>query len=85
MQIARSLSRMGVDVCEAGFPVSSEGDFEAVSRIAKEIGPSMEGREAIGNPMVSAIPVPSRSLLLSSHPLTFCVHLVAYCWLVTSC
>jgi 2-isopropylmalate synthase len=46
---------MGVDICEAGFPVSSEGDFEAVSRIAKEIGPLMEGREAIGKPMASTI------------------------------
>ncbi|RKP22786.1 hypothetical protein SYNPS1DRAFT_31567 [Syncephalis pseudoplumigaleata] len=51
LQIARELSRMGVDVCEAGFPVSSEGDFDAVSRIAKEVGPLMEGREAIGKPM----------------------------------
>ncbi|KAI9596383.1 2-isopropylmalate synthase [Syncephalis fuscata] len=51
LQIARALSRMGVDVCEAGFPVSSEGDFDAVSRIAKEIGPLMDGREAIGKPM----------------------------------
>jgi 2-isopropylmalate synthase len=54
LEIARMLSRMGVDVCEAGFPVSSEGDFEAVSRIAKEVGPLMEGREKIGKPMVIA-------------------------------
>ncbi|RKP05169.1 2-isopropylmalate synthase [Thamnocephalis sphaerospora] len=52
LEIARTLSRMGVDVCEAGFPMSSEGDFDAVSRIAKEVGPLMEGREAIGKPMV---------------------------------
>jgi 2-isopropylmalate synthase len=44
---------MGVDICEAGFPVSSEGDFDAVSRIAKEVGPMMEGRETIGKPMVN--------------------------------
>lgn len=35
--IARSLSRLGVDVCEAGFPLASPGDFNAVQRIAREI------------------------------------------------
>lgn len=35
--IAHQLSRLGVDVIEAGFPVSSPGDFEAVSRIAREV------------------------------------------------
>jgi len=35
--VARQLEKMGVDVIEAGFPVSSEGDFESVRRIAEEI------------------------------------------------
>ena len=35
--IARKLEKLGVDVIEAGFPVSSPGDFEAVRLIAKEI------------------------------------------------
>ena len=40
--IASQLARLGVDIIEAGFPVSSPGDFEAVSRIAKEIdGPTI--------------------------------------------
>jgi 2-isopropylmalate synthase len=43
LNIARHLSMMGVDVCEAGFPISSPGDFEAVSAVAKEIGPLMDG------------------------------------------
>ncbi|MCP4131901.1 MAG: 2-isopropylmalate synthase [bacterium] len=34
---AEQLERLGVDVIEAGFPVISEGDFEAVERIAKKI------------------------------------------------
>ena len=38
MRIARVLEDMGVDVIEAGFPIASEGDFEAVHEIAKEIG-----------------------------------------------
>ena len=35
MQIATQLCRLGVDVIEAGFPISSQGDFEAVRDIAK--------------------------------------------------
>lgn len=35
--IARKLDELGVDVIEAGFPVSSPGDFEAVQAIAKEV------------------------------------------------
>lgn len=44
IRIARQLARLKVDVIEAGFPISSPGDFEAVSRIAKEIsGPVICG------------------------------------------
>jgi 2-isopropylmalate synthase len=35
LQIATLLDEMGVDIIEAGFPIASEGDFEAVSQIAK--------------------------------------------------
>ena len=35
--IARQLSLLGVNVCEAGFPIASEGDFKAVNRIATEV------------------------------------------------
>ncbi len=35
--IAHQLARLGVDVIEAGFPVSSPGDFEAVKRISREV------------------------------------------------
>ncbi len=37
VMIARQLARLGVDVIEAGFPIASEGDFEAVNRIAREV------------------------------------------------
>jgi len=37
LEIARQLEKLGVDVIEAGFPVTSPGDFEAVRLIAKEI------------------------------------------------
>ncbi|WP_166424708.1 2-isopropylmalate synthase [Paraglaciecola sp. 20A4] len=37
LQIAFALERLGVDIIEAGFPVSSPGDFQSVRSIAKEI------------------------------------------------
>jgi 2-isopropylmalate synthase len=36
IELARQLERLGVDVIEAGFPVASDGDFEAVKAIASE-------------------------------------------------
>lgn len=53
LEIARQLSRLGVDICEAGFPIASPGDFEAVRRIAEEVGPLTDGRRD-GRPMVIA-------------------------------
>ena len=35
--IARQLEKLGVDVIEAGFAASSEGDFESVARVCKEV------------------------------------------------
>ncbi len=35
LQIAALLDEMGVDIIEAGFPIASDGDFEAVSQIAR--------------------------------------------------
>jgi len=44
IQIAHGLAKMGVDVIEAGFPISSPGQFEAVRRIASEVsGPVICG------------------------------------------
>jgi len=37
VEIAHLLEQMGVDIIEAGFPISSPGDFRAVQRISKEI------------------------------------------------
>jgi 2-isopropylmalate synthase len=37
IQVAKVLEQMGVDVIEAGFPIASRGDFEAVSEIAKRV------------------------------------------------
>ena len=44
LEIAHQLSRLGVDVIEAGFPAASPGDFEAVRTIAREVhGPVVAG------------------------------------------
>jgi 2-isopropylmalate synthase len=37
LEIAEQLSRLGVDYIEAGFPVASQGDFEAVQAIARAV------------------------------------------------
>jgi len=37
LEIAHALEEMGVDIIEAGFPISSPGDFRSVQRIAREI------------------------------------------------
>ena len=37
LRMARQLDRLEIDVIEAGFPIASDGDFEAVQSIAKEI------------------------------------------------
>lgn len=37
LAIARQLSRLGVDIIEAGFPIASTGDFEAVKAIARAV------------------------------------------------
>jgi 2-isopropylmalate synthase len=47
-QVAEQLYRLGVDVIEAGFPVSSRGDFEAVHTIAKTIGRLANAPEICG-------------------------------------
>ncbi|MBI4308846.1 MAG: 2-isopropylmalate synthase [Candidatus Omnitrophica bacterium] len=37
LEIAFALERLGVDIIEAGFPVSSKGDFDSVRNVAKNI------------------------------------------------
>jgi 2-isopropylmalate synthase len=44
LQVARALARLKVDIVEAGFPIASPGDFDAVKAIAEEIdGPVIAG------------------------------------------
>ncbi len=44
VEIAQQLARLGVDVIEAGFPITSPGDFEAVQEISRKVeGPTICG------------------------------------------
>src|ERR671921_1659766 len=44
LEIAQQLARLGVDVIEAGFPITSPGDFESVQEIARNVhGPVIAG------------------------------------------
>jgi 2-isopropylmalate synthase len=44
LEIAQQLARLGVDVIEAGFPITSPGDFDAVQEIARTVeGPVIAG------------------------------------------
>ncbi len=43
MEMAAALIELGVDVIEAGFPIASPGDFEAV----REIASSFRGRRSV--------------------------------------
>jgi 2-isopropylmalate synthase len=46
--VARQLTRLGVDIIEAGFPASSPGDWDAVHAIANEIGQAEEAPSICG-------------------------------------
>jgi 2-isopropylmalate synthase len=44
LRVAKQLQKLNVDIIEAGFPIASEGDFEAVKRVAQTIkGPEIAG------------------------------------------
>jgi len=44
LRIAKQLQKLNVDIIEAGFPIASDGDFEAVKRIAQSLkGPQIAG------------------------------------------
>ena len=55
LEIAGLLDEMGVDVIEAGFPIASEGDFNAVSEISKRVA-------ANGYPFARVTPRGNRDL-----------------------
>ena len=54
LEVARQLVRLGVDIIEAGFPITSPGDYESVKRIAQEIGPLGQDRP-YGPPVITGL------------------------------
>jgi 2-isopropylmalate synthase len=56
LEVARALSRLGVDVIEAGFPSASPDDFDAVKEIAKTIGNDVpQGRLSSEPPIICGL------------------------------
>ena len=49
LRVARQLEALGVDIIEAGFPIASEGDFDAVKQIARTIKSSQVAALARAN------------------------------------
>ena len=50
LQVAHALKELGVDIIEAGFPIASPGDFEAVQAIARQVtGPVICGLARCNN------------------------------------
>ncbi|MFA6320406.1 MAG: 2-isopropylmalate synthase [Candidatus Omnitrophota bacterium] len=66
LEIARQLAILGVDVIEAGFPISSPGDFESVRTVAKSVkGPVVCG---LARAIEKDIDAASESLKQAVHP-----------------
>jgi 2-isopropylmalate synthase len=56
LEIAKQLARLGVDVIEAGFPLSSPGDFQAVQQIAREVeGPVITALARAARPDIECV------------------------------
>ncbi len=56
LEVARALSRLGVDVIEAGFPAASPDDLAAVQRIAETVGREVpEGRPSASPPSICGL------------------------------
>ena len=76
LEIAHQLARLGVDVIEAGFPITSPGDFESVQAIAREVeGPVICGLARTSKQDIeaawNAVATPSaRASTRSSRPAT---------------
>ena len=50
LRIAQQLEKLGVDIIESGFPISSQGDFDAVKAISRAITRSQVAALARANP-----------------------------------
>src|SRR3989441_1169280 len=57
LEMARQLARLQVDVIEAGFPISSDEDFEATREVAKQVG-TEAGARTVNPPATVGYAVP---------------------------
>ena len=55
LEVAHNLSRLGVDVIEAGFPAASPDDLEAVRRIAVEVGNPANPEDEAKVPVIAGL------------------------------
>jgi 2-isopropylmalate synthase len=72
VEFAQQLKRLKVDIIEAGFPASSQGDFQAVKEIARTVGDSVS-ITALGRAVQSDIDAVYESIRLAQQPL---IHIV---------
>ncbi|WP_274650593.1 2-isopropylmalate synthase [Paenibacillus humicola] len=72
IEIAQQLKRLNVDIIEAGFPASSEGDFKAVQEIARTVGDSA-AVTALARAVKSDIDAVYESVRAAQNPL---IHIV---------
>src|SRR6478609_5346477 len=68
LEVARALSRLGVDVIEAGFPCASPDDFQAVHAIASSVGTApVEGRASSEPPVICGLARASENDIRSAY------------------
>lgn len=72
IETAQQLRRLNVDIIEAGFPASSEGDFQAVQEISRSVGDSVS-ITALARAVKSDIDAVYESIKLAQEPL---IHIV---------
>jgi len=72
IEIAQQLKRLNVDIIEAGFPASSQGDFQAVQEIARSVGDSVS-ITALARAVKNDIDAVYESIKLAQNPL---IHIV---------
>ena len=58
LEVARALSRLGVDIIEAGFPAASPDDLLAVKTIAEEIGAGTPAEDRAAPPTICVTGIP---------------------------
>lgn len=72
LEFAQQLKRLRVDIIEAGFPASSQGDFQAVQEVARSVGDSA-GITALARAVKSDIDAVYESVRIAQDPL---IHIV---------